>query len=160
MISVGFTGTRRGMHPRQQARVFSILHNLRSYIEEFRHGDCIGADEQSHELAKILGFKVIIHPPTETTFRAFCQGAWEVVDPKDYLARDRDIVRASTLVIAAPRTKEEEKRSGTWYTARYAQKRRRGLLIVHHDGEVVPMKRGQLTYLNEFWDALEEEIDA
>ena len=160
MVSVGYTGTRYGMKPKQQARVFSLLHNLQDYIEEFRHGDCIGGDEQSHELAKILGFKIIIHPPTDPAFRAFCQGAWEVKEPKEYLARDRDIVRASTVVIAAPRTEEEQPRSGTWYTARYAQKRKRGLLVVHPDGNVVPVRRGQLTFLHEFWEALEEEIDA
>lgn len=153
-IQLGVTSTRRGMSTRQQARAFSILHNLRSYIEEARHGDCIGGDEQFHSYFLMLGFKTIIHPPSDPRYRAFCKGAWRVEEPDKYLKRDRAIVKSSTLIISAPYSPTPQPRSGTWYADRYALKSRRDLIRVLPDGEVVPIRQ-TMSLFNPYFDTLE-----
>lgn len=140
IVSVGVTASRRGMSPKQQERAFSILHMVDHLVEEAHHGDCIGGDEQFDEFFHILGFRVVIHPPEDDRYRAYCKGAWKVEEPQEYLKRDRDIVRASTLVISAPYSKDEQPRSGTWYTDRYARKKKRDLIRVYRDGTVEPIR--------------------
>jgi len=51
-----------------------------------------------------------------------------VLDPAPYLERNRAIVDAGDIVLAAPQTLEEQQRSGTWATVRYG--RRLGRLVV------------------------------
>jgi hypothetical protein len=117
----GFTGTQIGMSPRQKI-------GLRAHLivaepgSEFHHGDCIGADEEAHYIALELGLRIVIHPPLNDSKRAFCKLATLVLEPKDYIPRNHDIVDASEVLIAAPKTYEEELRSGTWATVRYARK--------------------------------------
>jgi hypothetical protein len=64
----------------------------------FRHRDCIGADAQPHVIAKATGFRVVIHPPSDGSKRAFCQGD-AVLTPRPYLVRNRRIVDASSVLI-------------------------------------------------------------
>lgn len=89
---------------------------------EFHHGDCVGGDEEAHEIALALGFRIVVHPPLNRSKRAFCTGAFQVLKPKSYITRNHDIVDVCRLLIAAPKTEEEELRSGTWATVRYARK--------------------------------------
>lgn len=153
-IQVGVTSTRRGMTSKQQARGFSILHNLKTYIDEARHGDCIGGDEQFHAFFRMLGFRTIIHPPSDPRFRAYCKGAWRVEKEDDYLKRDRAIVRASTLIISAPYSETPQLRSGTWYTDKYTLKSKRDLIRVLPDGSVVPI-RYTVSLFSPLWDMFE-----
>jgi hypothetical protein len=94
----------------------------------FRHGDCVGADAQAHAMAKADGFRVVIHPPSDDSKRAFCQGD-AVLAPPPYLVRNRRIVDASGVLVATPQG-DEELRSGTWSTVRYARKIRRAIKII------------------------------
>jgi len=86
---------------------------------EFHHGDCVGADQQATELARDLGFRIVRHPPTEKRLRAWTDYD-EDFAPRYYLGRNRDIVNASHVLIAAPTRMTEEPRSGTWFTIRFA----------------------------------------
>jgi len=54
--------------------------------------------------------------------------------PKEPLARNRDIVNMSDILIAAPGEKAEVLRSGTWATIRYARKMSRKLLVIYPKG--------------------------
>lgn len=95
----------------------------------FHHGDCLGADAQAHGVARELGFWIVVHPPEEPRGRAFCDG--DVILPeKPFLVRNRDIVDASHLVLAAPKTAEEVLRSGTWATIRYARNEEKVLRVL------------------------------
>jgi hypothetical protein len=118
---IGFTGTQRGMSDRQKKglRVHLLVAEPGS---ELHHGDCFGGDEEAHEMALELGLRIVIHPPLNNSKRAFCKGAHLVLPPKYYIDRNHDIVDVSALLIAAPKTDEEEVRSGTWATVRYARK--------------------------------------
>ena len=122
MIHVGFTGTRAGMTNAQWREVLGWLGDMKPGV--LHHGDCQGADSQAHDLARELGWRIVIHPPADARLRAFCDGD-ESRWPKPYLDRDRDIVNETSVMIAAPATavRVDGTRSGTWYTVGYAQRR-------------------------------------
>ncbi len=125
-MKIGFTGTQIGMSQRQKDRLRWVIADA----SEFHHGDCIGADAEAHEIALGLGLKIVIHPPLLESKRAFCKGAFQVLDPKEYLDRNRDIVDCCQILIAAPRNMKEELRSGTWSTIRYAKKTKKPGLVL------------------------------
>lgn len=132
---IGFTGTSSGMTGPQMQAVRQLLWERIDERVELRHGDCVGADAEAHAMARGYGMRVVIHPPSNPKARAWCCG--DVVLPaKPYLARNRDIVEACELLIAAPRTVREELRSGTWATVRHAAKVGRRTLLVSPSGEV------------------------
>lgn len=136
---VGFTGTRRGRTEAQRRVVRIVLARLRRYdgFEELRHGDCVGSDEETHEDACYLGYRVVLHPPTNTRFRAWClDSCFRALEPQPYLTRDRAIVDVSDFVLATPGEALEQPRGGTWYTYRYAAQVGRARMVVLPDGSV------------------------
>jgi len=139
-LSIGFTGTQKGMTTGQKFTVYTIL---QAYAAQdhgtliFRHGDCVGADAEAHALARMLGYYVIIHPPINQSKRACCPDAWYEHEPKEYLERNHDIVLASEVMIAAPGEREEQLRSGTWSTVRYAEKNWTNTLVVYPEADAV-----------------------
>lgn len=116
----GFTGTRNEPTRGQIARFLDALQ--KHAVTELHHGDCQGADEAAHLVARSLGLKVVVHPPIKHDIRAFCNGD-EVLEEKDYLVRNRDIVDACDHLFAIPMG-PEVKRSGTWSTIRYARNKK------------------------------------
>lgn len=100
----------------------------------FHYGDCVGADKQAFGLATYLGFTTISHPPIDSSKRAFTKPDIEL-KPKEYLERNKDIVKASDILIACPHG-AEVMRSGTWSTFRYA-KGRIGRYVIHTNGKIV-----------------------
>lgn len=132
-MNIGFTGSREGMTGRQKTFVWEMLLLLQEdSIFHGHHGDCIGSDAQFHEMMVQLGGEVTIHPPKKREFRAFCDsGATNKWLEKDYLERDRDIVQCSDLLIATPKENIEIKRSGTWYTVRFAREKKIPTLVVY-----------------------------
>lgn len=99
------------------------------------HGDCIGADADFHRLAVLQGLKTHGHPPINPSKRAWCKFD-EIENEKEYLDRNKDIVDATHFLIACPQTFEEELRSGTWSTIRYARIQQKPGVIVWPDGGV------------------------
>jgi hypothetical protein len=131
-MNAGFTGTRNGMTDAQKAAVLSVL--LKQGVTSISHGDCVGADEDVHLLARMNGVDVNIYPPTDSSLRAFCMGAKYMAEPKTHFARNRDIVDTSDILIATPALMVETDTGGTWYTIRYARKKGKPVLIVWPDG--------------------------
>jgi|LWDU01.1.fsa_nt_gi hypothetical protein len=127
MINVGITGTRFGMTPKQASKLRTILEDLneRLVIAYLCHGDCIGVDAQAHDMAVQLGIMTHVFPPDvgETTkdIRAGKQGN-VMNEPLTFLARDREIVFNSHILIGIPQKDHETTRSGTWYTIRFGLK--------------------------------------
>ncbi len=129
-MKVGFTGTQIGMSLRQKAALREFLLDLE--IDEFHHGDCIGADEEAHRLLLDLRPSslptIVIHPPINPAKRAYCRRfsspGIKIVElnPQDYIERNHSIVDAVHGLIVAPKSDAEELRSGTWATYRYAKK--------------------------------------
>lgn len=128
-MKIGFTGTRVGMSPKQKSALRYRLQLLTA--TEFHHGDCLGADADADEIARELGIPIVIHPPSNPRQRAYCGKPGDVIHgPRWYLDRNHDIVDEVDSMIAAPRTGEEEQRSGTWATIRYSRKVGRPLTII------------------------------
>jgi hypothetical protein len=125
---LGFTGTNRGMGSSQKTELEALLKKLKEEgFDEFHHGLCIGADEQAAILAKSLGYRVVARPglahdPTNMKYRSDWAGSDETLEAKPFVDRDHDIVDVSERLIATPLTRQEQLRSGTWTTVRYARK--------------------------------------
>jgi hypothetical protein len=140
---VGFTGTRVGMTTAQRKVIHKILSED---VREAHHGDCVGSDEEFHELCVDLDMQdiditIVIHPPNEQRLRAHCLTGMNVriLPPKPFLERNHDIVDACILLVAAPKESCEPtpgRGQGTWSTVRYARKRKVLINVVWPDGHV------------------------
>lgn len=120
-MKVGFTGTQIGMSEKQKVQFVQDLELLNP--TEFHHGDCIGADAEAHDIIRAFfpECRIVSHPPLKTNKRAY-RKADEYRDAKEYLDRNKDIVNETDVLFAAPKSEEEELRSGTWSTIRYSRK--------------------------------------
>lgn len=137
-MKIGFTGTSWGMTEWQKEQVRQQLLYWQSQgATELHHGLCIGADEQAAVIAHALGYRVVAHPgyspknPDNTMYRSDFTGSDETREAKPFIARDRDIVDETDRMVAAPRSQQEETRSGTWTTVRYARKKKREIDMVY-----------------------------
>jgi hypothetical protein len=130
-MTIGFTGTRFGMTQKQKSKVTIILKKLNPNVG--RHGDCIGSDTDFHNIAISLNISIVIHPPIINKFRAFNQEGI-ILEEKDYLVRNKDIVKASNILIATPDNYQYTQRSGTWSTINFAKKSKIPFIIVYPSG--------------------------
>lgn len=130
---VGFTGTQNGMTALQKVKVKYLLIDLKATV--LHHGDCVGADTDAHSIAKELNIKIHLHPPINPSKRSFCK-ADNSEQEKEYLERNHDIVDCSDVLIAIPKGFQEELRSGTWATIRYAKKTGKEVYIILPNGEL------------------------
>lgn len=131
---VGFTGTQRGMTEAQWCAFWPLI--LARGPGQFHEGDCIGSDAQAAHAARLAGLHIVGHPPTNDSKRAFFP-ADEWRKPYPYLVRNHNIVDASQEMIATPGEFEEQLRSGTWATIRYARRIGRRLLVILPDGRLL-----------------------
>ena len=134
MVRLGFTGTQRGTTPDQIFRYLELLVALKP--SEMHHGDCIGADDDAWSYTLIAGaagagsISTHCHPPTNNTKRAYTKND-VTYPPRPYLERNHDIVDACDVLVAAPGEREEQLRSGTWATVRYARKQGKVVYIIY-----------------------------
>ena len=133
VAAIGFTGTRYGMTVAQRRTLRLFLANGAG--REFHHGDCVGADAEAHDIAVAFGFEPVIHPPVIDILRAF-KDSRRILAPRKYRTRNRDIVRNTSLLIAAPAGAVEKVRSGTWWTVRFARKLGCAIVIIFPDGSI------------------------
>jgi hypothetical protein len=149
-VIVGVTATREGLSPPQRAFIREYLEEhcppelIAENKVEAHHGDCVGGDEQFHEICLDLGIPVVLHPPEDPRLRAYCQGAIRSEKAKPYLERNKDIVRASTVLLGAPREKFEPpaaRGQGTWSTIRYARQRSKPHIVIMADGTILNQEK-------------------
>lgn len=126
-MKIGVTGTRSGMNERQRTEFIAFLTEIGT--GEFHHGDCVGVDVEAAEIAKSLGFKIVCHPPVKTDLRAYHKSD-EFRQPDSYLARNRNIVNETDMLIVVPYQNERQDRGGTWYTYDYAVKKGRPFHVI------------------------------
>ncbi len=132
-MKIGFTGTQQGMTDAQANTTAALIQRLDP--EEAHHGDCIGADAEFHRMCRLYSVKIVRHPPIKTDKRSFCDFDLDRL-PQDHLVRNRDIVREVDVLIATPRSNQEEVRSGTWATIRHAEDAKVPRYIVWPDGSI------------------------
>jgi len=142
---IAFTGTRKGMTAEQSATVGMLLSIDLAPIAMVVHGDCIGADADFHDLAQHIGLRIQIHPCDMEAQRAYCKGAEEVLQPDVPLSRNRAMVRAADVFVAAPGDFKKHfdrtpRGSGTWMTINYARKQGVLTYIVWPDGSKVDVE--------------------
>lgn len=135
-MKMGFTGTRKGMTDWQKRRLREWLRVFRP--DEFHHGDCVGADAQAHKIVRetLPGCRIVAHPSDMPRFRARCK-ADETFAPQPPLVRNGVIVALTDEMVAAPETDEEQSRSGTWATVRYARHYARRVEILEREQPAV-----------------------
>lgn len=138
-MSLGFTGTRDGMTAKQKKQLSVMLDNLNQSL--YRHGDCCGSDEQFHNMVreKFPWALIVIHPPNNSKFRANCkaeEGSVVILETKEYLVRNGDIVDGSDILIACPKEMKNTQRSGTWATIRYAIKKEKVVIVIFPNGTI------------------------
>lgn len=132
-MKIGFTGTKDGMTDAQKLKFDLFITSLSP--TEFHHGSCVGADDEAGIIVKKNkpNCQIVLHPPIKTTLKA--DSYFDVSrEPKDYLVRNKDIVNESDVLIATPKEHNEQLRSGTWSTIRYAQKINKPLICIFPDG--------------------------
>lgn len=136
MIDCGFTGTRNGMTEKQKVAVVYILSQLQHKVDKYRHGDCVGADQDFHEILTKSGFndQIELHPCDIDSQRAWCK-APVIHEPKPPLERNKDIVRQSSILLVCPSGEKEVLRSGTWATYREGLRRNKNVIIVYPLGK-------------------------
>lgn len=139
---IGFTGTQKGLTKNQEKNLREFLSLLREKYSDFHHGDCIGADQEAHSLAKKLSYNIILHPPTNDSKRAFCN-AHQVMEARSYMERNLKIVESCEILLATPKGMSEEIRSGTWSTVRKARKLGKKIVIFFPNGDI---KRDRLGF--------------
>jgi hypothetical protein len=133
-MKIGMTGNRDGISKKALRKFRKILDNSKG-IKEGHHGDCLGADTDFHHELTERGIKTVIHPPDIDTMRAFNEGT-KTLKPKPYIERNHDIVDESDIMIGFPSSHQEQLRSGTWATIRYARKVEKRIYIIFPDGKV------------------------
>lgn len=139
-MRVGFTGTRFGMTAAQTITLSEMMELFRG-MEEFHHGDCVGADAEAHYMVEYIADKMVIHPPKDEKLRAFCDKRSDVIsiqvmEPLTHFARNRNIVNMTDFLIATPYNEYEEAQGGTWMTVNYARKQKKDLAIIWPSGKI------------------------
>ncbi len=134
MTKVGFTGTQTGMTRKQLEMVAQLVVTIEG--TEFHHGDCIGADFEAAGLAKSAGYKIMSHPPENSSKRAYFNSD-EEYGTLPYIKRNHVIVDETEILIAVPKSDERDQpRSGTWATIRYARLKSKKVIIIRPDGNL------------------------
>jgi hypothetical protein len=157
-MKYGFTGTHHGSTQAQRITLRALLMELHEKLiavtplerHEFHHGDCVGADDKANDIAWDTGYHITIHPPVLIKNRAFCKAGlppqsissiailqnFIILPPKPYMVRNKDIVDDAARLFACPAGFDEELRSGTWATIRYARKKKIPITIIWPDGTI------------------------
>jgi len=143
-LTVGFTGTQKGVTALQKKRVASLLQAL--VPNAVVHGGCIGADSdfsliwskfhKQHDYQ--YDFFQCVFPSNIKSTQGEIYGQFILYPEKPPLVRNKIIVDKSDIIIAAPRQEREIIRSGTWSTIGYARKKEKPIYIVFSSGTIRP----------------------
>lgn len=138
LLRIGFTGPQEGMTNAQVIAVHMLLGDLKTAGAMYaNHGLCVGSDVQFHEMARALGYTIVGWPGVTNTGQVYQRASVicdDIMPVKFFLDRNRDIVMASSVLLATPSRKREEVRSGTWATIRHARKVKLPLCLIWPDG--------------------------
>ena len=137
-MKIGFTGNRKGFTRAQSKTLREVFTSLSAQkVNEAHHGDCVGSDTDFHFFVRdnLRNVKIIVHPPLSSALRSFCPGD-KILEQKEYLVRNKDIVSDTDLLIATPAEANEKLRSGTWSIIRVARKAKKPIVIVFPNGEM------------------------
>jgi hypothetical protein len=132
-LVLGITGSRHGITDAQRI----ALRELIDSADAIHHGACVGADEESHDIAQLLGKRIYIHPPINEKWmmpREKWLDEHVVYGAVEYHERNRSIVNLCQTLLALP-DGPKRLRSGTWSTVRYAHDMKVETIICYPDGK-------------------------
>ena len=133
---IGFSGSRKGINRLQKEYINKFLFKNLPKIDEVHHGDCIGADATFNKICyKMHISKIVLHPPKNPVLRAFCESEYKW-EEKDYLDRDRDIIKCCDILLACPYDSNPKYHSGTWYCINKALALGKIVYIIYQNGNV------------------------
>ena len=141
-LSIGFTGTRRGMNRFQLHALARLLASETNQVYRLIHGACIGSDTEAHDIAKVLQLTIHAWPGIAGGLAMDpirLHDCAVVHERRDYLERNRRIVDDCDLLVGAPRNSEpihQTRAGGTWYTLRYARRVDKPAIILFPDGTI------------------------
>lgn len=136
-FTIVFTGTQSGMTEPQKKLVLKLF----AHGERLYHGCCIGADKEAHDLwvarwddcQSVTGY-----PSNLAAKRVYCAtGLNHAPAPpivRNHRMIDDALAAGMPLCVAAPKGMQEELRSGTWATVRYARKQNVPVFVCWPDG--------------------------
>lgn len=141
-MEIGFTGTQKGMSKEQYHVISTLLDDTMDTagVEKVHHGMCVGADLAFHDLCRVKGLYIVGHPGVSKNGTPWNRAVCDVdeIEPEyPYLERNQHIVDACHLLIATPKEKQEELRSGTWATVRRARTAGKPLLVIDPNGTII-----------------------
>ena len=129
---IGFTGTRKIKLITKQ-RLFDLLKVLISFKIDYDtdlavvHGCAEGTDTYFHNLCLLGNISIIGRPCIPTKLENFDI----LYDPSPPLKRNKEIVNDCNILIALPLSpSQEELRSGTWATIRYAKAQNKKIIFI------------------------------
>jgi hypothetical protein len=137
-LIIAFTGTREGMSNRQTEAFTELIGAFANVIAEgyqtiFVHGGCDGADIKTRDITLSMNHSICVEcfPGDESQHKKNSLCISQVVHPiMPYLWRNKKMVNMGGLLVAAPLSMNEENRSGTWSTIRYARKINKPCIIL------------------------------
>lgn len=136
---IGFTGSREGPTKDQRDVWEYMSDGLEGVL--MHNGCALGADRYVITHAG-SGWSAVFWPAnqdglnwaTDIGSPALVHGTTHAIRPP--LERNRYIVNASEGMIAMPITMEEQRRSGTWATIRYARNVKKPVLVIGPNGQI------------------------
>lgn len=135
---LGVSGTREGMTELQLNALKDLFPKLPQTLNTLHQGQCVGVDVQVgtwfYELDEL--HKIVSHPPIKKDLIGKCF-IHESKPAKNYLARNRDIVLESNIMLIIPKENEPQEKGGTWYTYNFAKKNNKKIYIIYPDGRIV-----------------------
>lgn len=149
-MTISFTGTRNGLTDPQWLALVAHLEAIHEHCLTpvmLVHGGCIGSDRAAHDIVRehLWGIhaRIVIHPAANMPVE-LCD--WTDADDMRTslppLKRNENIVDAARnggVLLACPQypaDHPESRRSGTWYTVRFALRNRVGVVVIGSDGRM------------------------
>lgn len=133
-VVVGFLGTTEGLTPAQRDWLTRTIPRLG--VTEAHHGSGWGADKAFHDICRGLEIPVVLHRAEDLRWMTRCDGAVrsEPMLPRD--ERDKEIVKAASVVVAMPKEHSEPSdRIGVWRAVEYARHRSVPVRVIIPTGE-------------------------
>lgn len=139
-LHLGFSGTRYGMTLLQRRAVYRVFRWYRDNRNAItvHHGSCVGADAEAHDIARMLGLAVALHPGVSadgsSPLRAECamlegERVWM---PRDFRTRNAAIAACTGVLVAAAGDDTEDR--GTAHAISCAVKLERPVVVASADG--------------------------
>lgn len=122
---ISFIGAPGGMNAYQKTSVERLLKMFEP--TEVHHGDCLGADEEFHNIATRLNLYTASHPQKDEELKANCM-ANHINLAKSKERANRDLVKVCELLLAAPDVPEGHF-DPTWMVIRTAKRTGRAVVV-------------------------------